>query len=134
MSTAIAKAVGFVLLALAPPAALAQEFLLPPPGPPRASCKSIVNSGGDVGDTIPIDVSGTTGTIDFQFDTAGQPDRMVVFVDRQVAYDSGCLGTNGYRSRGIPLPPGAMTLTVRIEPNCRGGSGTWWQFKLVCPQ
>jgi len=130
MKIAIAAAVALAALASG---AFAQEYLLPPPGPPRASCNSIVNAGGDVGDSIPIDVSGTTGTIEFQYDTASQPDRMVVFIDRRLAFDSGCLGTNGYRTQNIPLPEGALNLTVRIEPNCRGGSGTVWSFKLVCP-
>jgi hypothetical protein len=115
------------------PIVVAQEYLLQPPGPPRATCNSIVNAGQDIGVTIPIDVSGTTGTIEFQYDTASQPDRMVVFLDRRLVFDTGCLGTNGYRSRSIPLPEGAMTLIVRVEPNCQGGSGTSWDFKLVCP-
>lgn len=115
------------------PTRLAQEFLLPAPGPPRATCNSIVNAGGDVGETVPIDVSGTTGTIDFQYDTLTQPDRMVVFIDRRLVFDTGCLGTQGYRNQLIPLPEGAMNLTVRIEPNCAGGSNTAWNFKLVCP-
>ena len=102
MNTAIAKRFGLILLAIAPSTAVAQEFLLPPPGPPRASCNSIVNSGGDIGDTIPIDVSGTTGTIEFQYDTASQPDRMVVFIDRHLAYDSG-------------FPRDAVELLSRLE-------------------
>jgi hypothetical protein len=115
------------------PIRLAQEFLLPAPGPPRATCNSIVNAGHDVGETVPIDVSGTTGTIDFQYDTHYKPDRMFVFIDRRLVFDTGCLGTNGYRSQLIPLPEGAMNLTVRIEPNCMGDTDTSWEFKLVCP-
>jgi len=130
MKTAIAA---FVALAALESGASSQEYLLPPPGPPRASCNSIVNAGGDVGDSIPIDVSGTSGTIEFQYDTVSQPDRMVVFIDRRLVFDSGCVGTNGYRSRSIPLPEGALNLTVRVEPNCLGTSGTAWSFKLVCP-
>ena len=115
------------------PIRLAQEFLLPAPGPPRATCNSIVNAGHDVGETVPIDVSGTTGTIDFQYDTHYKPDRMFVFIDRRLVFDTGCLGTNGYRSQLIPLPEGAMNLTVRIEPNCMGDTDTSWELKLVCP-
>jgi hypothetical protein len=115
------------------PIVVAQEYLLPAPGPPRASCNSIVNAGADVGQTVDIDVSGTTGTIEFQYDTESQPDRMVVFLDRRPVYDTGCLGTRGLRSQNIALPEGALKLTVRIEPNCMGGSGTSWSFKLVCP-
>jgi hypothetical protein len=115
------------------PIVVAQEYLLPAPGPPAASCNSIVNAGADVGQTVDIDVSGTTGTIEFQYNTDSQPDRMVVFLDRRPTFDTGCLGTNGFRSQNIPLPEGALKLTVRVEPNCRGGSGTSWSFKLVCP-
>lgn len=115
------------------PTLLAQQFLLPAPGPPRATCNSIVNAGGDVGDSVPIDVSGTTGTIDFQYDTETQPDQMFIFIDRRLVFDTGCLGTQGYRSQRIPLPEGATNLTVRILPNCAGGAGTQWSFKLVCP-
>jgi hypothetical protein len=115
------------------PIVVAQEYLLPAPGPPAASCNSIVNAGFDAGETVDIDVSGTSGTIEFQYDTKIQPDRMVVFLDRRPVYDTGCIGTNGFRSQNIPLPEGALKLTVRIEPNCTGGSGTQWSFKLVCP-
>src|SRR4051794_27496850 len=88
------------------PLVVAQEYLLPPPGPPRASCNSIVNAGGDAGDTVDIDVSGTSGTIEFQYDTAAQPDRMVVFLDRRLIFDTGCLGTRGFRTQRIPLSEG----------------------------
>jgi len=115
------------------PIVLAQEFLLPPPGPPRAACNSIVNAGGDNGDTVPIDVSGTSGTVEFQYETYTQPDRMVVFIDRRLVFDSTCIGTQGYRTERIPLPEGATTLTVRVEPNCMGGSNTTWAFNLKCP-
>jgi hypothetical protein len=141
-SAPFAAVVCFLVLALYPapaasqpkrPIVLAQEFLLPPPGPPRAACNSVVNAGGDNGDTVPIDVSGTTGTVEFKYETYSQPDRMVVFIDRQLVFDSGCLGTMGYRSQFIRLPEGAMNLTVRVEPNCMGGSNTTWAFSLQCP-
>jgi hypothetical protein len=113
--------------------ACAQAYLLPSPIPPTASCNAIVSHGSDAPETHSIDVSGATGTIEFQYNTEGIPDRMIVSIDGRPAFDSGCLGTNVVRSQRISLPPGAMKVQVRVQPNCSGDTGTSWSFKLVCP-
>jgi hypothetical protein len=111
----------------------AQEYLLQPPVPPRASCNSLVNQGGDAPETHSIDISGTVGSVEFQYDTAAQPDRMLVAIDSVTVFDTTCVGTNGFRNRTLSLPAGAQKLQIRVMPNCNGGTGTVWAFKVVCP-
>ena len=112
----------------------AQEYLLPPPVPPVAACNSIVSQGSDNPETHEIDVSGTSGTVQFQYDTYSQPDRMIVSIDGQQMYDTTCLGTRGLVSQPIPLPASAQKMRVQVLPNCAGGVGTSWSFKLACPE
>jgi hypothetical protein len=115
------------------PLILAQEYLLPPPVPPSASCNSVVNQGGDIPETHVVDISGTTGVVVFEYDTYTEPDRMIVSIDGRRIFDTTCVGTRGLLRQPIPLPPGAQKLQIRVEPNCAGGSGTAWTFKLACP-
>ena len=112
----------------------AQEYLLPAPTPPTASCNAIVSHGSDQPETHTIDVSGTTGTVEFQYNTYGIEDRMTVAIDGNPVFDSGCVGTGGTLQRRISLRPGAMKVQVRIDPNCTGGTGTSRNFKLLCPE
>ena len=108
------------------PAAV-QEYLLPAPVPPVAACNSIVSQGSDKPETHDIDVSGTIGTVDFQYDTYAQPDRMIVSIDGRQVYDTTCLGTRGLveprKSRCRPECRSCACRSCRTAPAVPGRRG-----------
>jgi hypothetical protein len=58
-------------------------------------------------------------------------DRLKVYADASLIYDSGCvLGSGGST---INIPPGTTTITVTVDADCTGsGGGTIWSFGLFC--
>lgn len=92
-------------------------------------------AGGDIPDTRTIELGRTAGTFTFSYDTANIEDRMVVSYQGQPLFDSGCLGTDGTRTQTITYSGASTTITVQVTPNClTGGSGTFWEFRVSCPQ
>ncbi len=106
------------------------------PTPPRtAACEDQVRAGGDAPETIDVPITNRSGTATFRFDTYNKKDRILVYVDGALTYDSTCVGTNGNKETQFSVPPGSQNVRVEVQPNCEAGTGTGtqWQFQLICP-
>ncbi|CAF3512418.1 unnamed protein product [Rotaria sp. Silwood2] len=75
------------------------------------------------------------GTTSFQFiyQTYSKPDRVKVWNGATNLLDSGCVGTANEVTVTLTLTSGNSNIRVDVEPNCTGGTGTAWYFKVVCP-
>lgn len=110
-----------------------------------------------------IDVTNKYGLMTIAFDAFGYEstntykDRLVVWLDQTKILDSGCvatrlgdnsptpdgwvyregalLGTNsgGYFETQFYIPKSARRVWIMTQPNCSGGTGTYWTMKCTCP-
>jgi hypothetical protein len=119
---------------------LGAKFLgVNPPGPtptptPSATpvpCSSVQVAGGDAPETRTIEMGRMSGTFNFSYDTYSIADRIVVLYEGKTLFDTGCVGASG--SVNILYIGTSTTITVQVTPNCAGGSGTQWTFKVGCP-
>ena len=97
-----------------------------------APCDDRVRPGGDTPERHRIGLGRFSGRFDFSYDTAYQQDRMVVRYEGNILFDTGCVGTGGSRRRTLRFSGDSSVVIVRVHPNCRGGSGTWWEFQVSC--
>ena len=96
-----------------------------------AQCSNTQNAGGDTPDTRTIELGKPAGTFNFTYETYAQEDQIVVRYQTTTLFDTGCVGANGT----VPLTySGTSTsITVQVIPNCKGGSGTAWNYSVSCP-
>ncbi|MCO4761221.1 MAG: hypothetical protein KC502_06940 [Myxococcales bacterium] len=105
------------------------------------SCETQSSSECDVGfnlggsnppPTIPIEMGRRSGSFDFDYETRNAMDRIEVFYEGELLFDSGCVS----ESRSVPVRygPGKGTkIDVVVTPNCDGGIATSWKFSVGCP-
>ena len=97
------------------------------------TCDQGANEGnGDVPPSFPIEMGRTAGTFPFQYETRNAKDRVEVFYEGMLLYDSGCVS----ESRDVELAygPGSSTrIDVVVSPNCDGTPLTSWRFTVGCP-
>jgi len=104
----------------------------PPPDEVQAGqCNDQSTSGNDQPVRVRIPVVGEPA-VELIYETYGIKDRVRAFVDGQLAFDSGCVGTRGNAHQTIPLPASAQLLEIDVYPNCEGTSGTDWNFTVNC--
>ena len=89
--------------------------------------------GGDTPWTGLVDVKQTSGTLTFKYETQSEEDRMIVSQEGVLLFDSGCVGTNGWKNKSLTFSGTTTDVTVSVMPTCAGGSGTQWDFKVECP-
>lgn len=102
-------------------------------------CGTHAAAGSNTPDQRTFEMGMTSGTVKLTYQTLIVHDRIKVIYQGIVIYDTQCVAT------GDPAPAWANTfdfsgsssqLTVRVEPNCLGGSGgttTQWNYQLSCP-
>lgn len=100
-----------------------------------AACSVQQTAGGDTPDTRTIELGKTSGTFAFTYETFAQEDRMLIFYQSNPTpiFDSGCVGTNGPRTANITYSGASTSITVQVIPNCRTGTGTFWNYSVACP-
>lgn len=107
----------------------------PDPPPPDdvqpGQCNDQAKSGHDNPVRVEIPIRGEP-SVELVYQTYGIKDRVRAFIDGQLAFDSGCVGTGGNVSEQISLPVNAQTLIIDVYPNCEGTSGTDWNFTVKC--
>lgn len=73
------------------------------------------------------------GSLKFQYETYSVKDRIIVVYENKNIFDSGCVGTNGLVSTTVSFSGLSSEIRVDVEPNCRGTTGTAWDFITGCP-
>ena len=100
-------------------------------GGPVAPCNNITEPGQDAAETHVVELGQRSGTFVLRYNTFFQKDRITVTYEGAVLFDTGCVG----RSASVPLSYSGRSsrVTVHVQPNCAGGSGTRWEFTVQCP-
>ena len=101
---------------------------------PVVVCNTSQVAGADTPDTRFVDLKATAGRFVFDYETFGQKDRIIVSYQGGVLFDTGCVGTNGTRSQTLSYSGSDTGVTVEVQPNCEGGTGTQWNYFVHCPQ
>lgn len=100
------------------------------------NCDDTSLAGHDTPETRKINMGQTSGTFTFEYTTYTLKDRMLVYSGSTELFDTGCICTSC-----TPDTPdstritysGSSQITVYVDPNCEGGSGTAWNFTVYCP-
>ena len=96
-----------------------------------AQCSATQNAGADTPDMRTIELGKTSGTFVFAYETFSQQDQIIVRYNGATLFDTGCVGANG--SKSLPYAGTSSQITVQVIPNCKGGSGTAWNYTVSCP-
>ncbi|MFO1413975.1 MAG: IPT/TIG domain-containing protein [Burkholderiales bacterium] len=96
-----------------------------------AQCSATQNAGGDVPDTRTIELGKTSGSFVFAYETYSQEDEIIVRYMGSTLFDTGCVGASG--SKTLAFGGTSSQITVQVIPNCKGGSGTAWNYTVSCP-
>ncbi|CAJ0925752.1 unnamed protein product, partial [Mesorhabditis belari] len=71
--------------------------------------------------------------LQFVYETYEVPDKVTVYYEGKVIFDSGCLGTKGARTAPLSYSGKSSEIRVDVTPNCLGTEDTGWYFILQCP-
>lgn len=94
-------------------------------------CDDTQVSGETTPETRVIEMGRTSGTFEFSYDMIAVRDRMVVEYEGSPLFDTGCV--SGSDTVYLSYSGSSRTITVRVTPNCAGGSYTYWEFAVSCP-
>ena len=97
-----------------------------------AQCSSTQNAGGDTPDTRTIELGKTAGTFDFSYQTYSIEDQILVKYQGNTIFDTGCVGASGTKT--LTYAGSSTQIVVQVLPNCKGGSGTAWDYTVACPK
>jgi len=102
-----------------------------PPVRHQSNCNDQQQAGGDPPEEHTIDLGQSYGSFMFDYNTVTQKDQIIVTNGGVTIFNSGCVGES--KSVMLQLKGYSPTITVRVNPNCEGGSGTQWYFTVHCP-
>jgi predicted nucleic acid-binding Zn-ribbon protein len=110
-----------------------------PPAPPPPSvvrtgkCNSVSKNGGNKAERFVFDLYGVSEFI-FEYETYDIKDRVLILEENHIIFDSGCIGTHGWKKQYIHKQPYSSQIYIDIQPNCANShSTTKWKIKLNCP-
>ncbi len=96
-----------------------------------AQCSATQNAGADTPDTRTIELGKPAGTFVFTWNTYSQEDEIIVFYQGITLFDTTCIGSSGAPS--LHYSGTSTQITVQVIPNCKGGTGTAWDYSVSCP-
>jgi hypothetical protein len=102
-----------------------------PPVTHQSNCNDQQKQGGDAPEIHNIDLGTTFGSFVLDYDVYTVKDQIIVTQGGIKLYDSGCV--SGSQSIRLNLNGYSSKISVRINPNCAGESGTSWTFTVHCP-
>ena len=97
----------------------------------QSNCNDQQQAGGDAPEVHTIDLGQTFGSFVFDYQVYTVKDQIIVTQSGRTIFDSGC--TSGSNSVALNLNGFSSQVTVRVNPNCDGSSGTQWNFTVHCP-
>lgn len=95
-------------------------------------CDEQILPGGDTRETRRVGLGRFSGRFDFSYDTRFQQDQMIVRYEGSTLFNTGCVGTGGWRTQTLSFSGSSSIVEVEVIPNCAGGSGTVWYFQVSC--
>lgn len=98
--------------------------------PPLQACSQQQQQGTDAAERHVIGVGKRKGKVTLSWDHYDIPDRIRVYYEGQIAFDTYC--TAGSGTHAIPFDGGESAMEVEVLPNCAGDRGTGWSFTLGC--
>jgi hypothetical protein len=103
-----------------------------PAGTCQEVCDANTHQGGDTPETHQVEMGQASGSFTFSYDTYTVKDQIIVSYAGTQLFDTGCVG----EANNVPLTySGTSTkITVTVNPNCEGTTGTAWNFTVGCPQ
>jgi hypothetical protein len=129
LSTSSQYEVRYQLRGVANKAAYAGTFTLIPT--PSISCGSS-EPGTEVPEAHWVNLGKSSGTVSFNFDAGTTEDRIQVWSDDTLLYDSGCV--SGARATNIPYTNGSNRLLVTSLPMCDLNDGSSdYTWSMGCP-
>ncbi len=97
----------------------------------QSNCNDQQQAGKNVPEVHTIDLGQSFGTFQFDYQTFTEEDQIIITNGGRVIFNSGCVG----ESKSIQLQiSGSPIITVRVNPNCDGGTNTAWNFTVHCPR
>lgn len=90
-------------------------------------------AGGDAGFDQTFDVTGdfpSDRNVFVDFETYTVKDRLMIYADASLVYDSGCI--SGNVTPTVVIPSGTTSARVHVIPNCDGTATTLWTLNITC--
>jgi Viral BACON domain len=106
-------------------------FTVTEDGAAPSQCNTQQVSGRDTPETLTIEMGKSSGTFTFDYNTYEVPDRMEVFYEGRILFDTGCV--RGPGSLALTYSGISTVITVQVTPNCSGTESTGWDFTVNCP-
>lgn len=94
-------------------------------------CNQQTQSGGDTPVSLAVNLGKRSGTFGFLWQMQSVRDQMRVVYEGRQLFDTGCVSGSG--SRSLSFSGSSRTVTINVQPNCAGGSNTYWEFTVTCP-
>lgn len=102
-----------------------------PPVMRQSNCNDQQQQGSDAPEIHQIDLGSTFGSFVLDYEAYSVKDQIIVMQGGIALFDSGC--TSGSRSVRLSLNGFSSQISVRVNPNCDGTTGTQWTFTVHCP-
>jgi outer membrane lipoprotein SlyB len=98
-------------------------------------CNELAKAGGNKEESHQVYLGKSQGEFMLQFETFRAKDQIFVIHDNKVIFDSGCIGTGGWKQATIPYNGFSEELTIKVSPNClENQPSTKWEFKVLCEE
>ncbi|MDB4584256.1 hypothetical protein N9164_13980 [Draconibacterium sp.] len=97
----------------------------------QSNCNDQQQAGGDAPEVHTIDLGQSYGSFVLDYEVYSVKDQIIVTQSGQIIFNSGCI--SGSNSVSLNLNGFSSQVTVRVNPNCDGSSGTKWNFTVHCP-
>ncbi len=99
------------------------------------ACISELRHGAGAGEVRRIELGSNAGNFLFNYSTGSLgTSRMMVMYEGRALFDTGCTGTAASGMQSLAYAGRDTAVTVQVMPNCAGGSGTSWEYRLSCPR
>ena len=97
----------------------------------QSNCNDQQQAGANVPEVHTIDLGQSFGNFVFDYETFTAKDQIIITNGGTTIFNSGCVGE--HKSIQLNLNGYSPTISVRVNPNCDGGSSTQWNFTVHCP-
>ena len=99
----------------------------------KGKCNEQTVAGDNTPDDRRINIGKGHVAINFHYETYTVQDQIDVYYTGKNIFPTGCVGTEGERVKTLSLDANEAYLTVKVTPNCAGGSDTKWYYAIECP-